>query len=203
MAKRIEQFDEMILSCARKEFLDKGYELASLRTIAKEANVSTSTIYTRYKDKEGLFKALVSPAAEMLVNYVKEYLFSFTSLDAMDQKENREVYSLRGYHGFMDILYDHFDEFQLMVTSSTNGLYRYYLEQIVDVNTECTLEFFKATNNRAYLEGRLTKEFIHLISSSFYAGIFEIVVHQMNRKEAQTCVSELFLFYSNGWKSYL
>ena len=44
MAKRTEGFDEAILKHAKIEFLEKGYELASLRIIAQNASVSTSTI---------------------------------------------------------------------------------------------------------------------------------------------------------------
>ena len=44
MASRIEEFDEKILTCAKKEFLEKGYTDASIRTIAQNAGVSTSTI---------------------------------------------------------------------------------------------------------------------------------------------------------------
>ena len=61
MASRIEEFDEKILLCAKEEFLEKGYTDASIRTIAQNAGVSTSTIYTRYSDKEGLFRFLVEP----------------------------------------------------------------------------------------------------------------------------------------------
>lgn len=48
MASRIEGFDEAILYHAKNEFLEKGFADASLRTIAQNAGVSTSTIYTRY-----------------------------------------------------------------------------------------------------------------------------------------------------------
>ena len=43
MASRIEGFDEAILIHAKKEFLEKGFAEASLRTIAQNAGVSTST----------------------------------------------------------------------------------------------------------------------------------------------------------------
>ena len=64
MASRIEGFDARIIACAKEEFLNKGYADASIRTIAQNAGVSTSTIYTRYSDKEGLFRFLVEAAAE-------------------------------------------------------------------------------------------------------------------------------------------
>ena len=64
MAKQIEGVYEAVLECAKKEFLEKGYKDASLRTIAQEAGTSTSSIYTRFGDKEGLFRAIVEPVAE-------------------------------------------------------------------------------------------------------------------------------------------
>ena len=45
MAKQIEGVSERILSCARAEFLDKGYTDASLRVIAAAAETSTNSIY--------------------------------------------------------------------------------------------------------------------------------------------------------------
>lgn len=52
MASRVEGFDEAILIHAKKEFLEKGFAEASLRTIAQNGRSETSTIYTRYSDKE-------------------------------------------------------------------------------------------------------------------------------------------------------
>ena len=44
MAKQIEGVSERILTCAKQEFLDKGYTEASLRTIAAAAGTSTNSI---------------------------------------------------------------------------------------------------------------------------------------------------------------
>lgn len=46
MAKQIEGVYENIIACATKEFLNKGYVDASLRTIATEAHTTTGSIYT-------------------------------------------------------------------------------------------------------------------------------------------------------------
>lgn len=48
MSKPIEGVSEKIETCAKKEFLDKGYVDASLRTIAAEAGTTTGSIYSRY-----------------------------------------------------------------------------------------------------------------------------------------------------------
>lgn len=202
MAKRVEGFDAVILEQAKQEFLKNGYENASLRTIAQNASVSTSTIYTRFKDKEGLFKALLQPVADELLHYMSSYFTDFQNLDAIQQEENCAEYSQRGYNGFLEIIYSHFDEFKLFVNSSTNGMYRNYLEQIVNLDVQCTVEFLKASQNEAYLEGRVTEEFIHILSSGFYSGIFEIVVHDMKREESERYFAELQAFYNMGWSRY-
>lgn len=43
---------------ATEEFLEYGFTKASLRRIAGSSGVSTNSIYTRFKDKEGLLKLL-------------------------------------------------------------------------------------------------------------------------------------------------
>ena len=63
MAKQIEGVYENVLRCARQEFLEKGFALASLRDIAKAAGTSTGSIYTRFTDKAGVYRALAGPAA--------------------------------------------------------------------------------------------------------------------------------------------
>ena len=203
MAKRTEGLDEAILARAREEFLAQGYENASLRTIAQNAAVSTSAIYTRFGDKEGLFKALIAPAAEQLLAYMRTYFGDFTSLEVGIQAAEQADYSERGYDGFLEILYQHFEEFQLLVNSSTNGIYREYLEEIVALDVACTVDFLRSTGNRAYQEGRITDGFIHIVSAGFYSGLFEIAVHNIEKEEARQYLQELKNFYARGWSSYL
>ncbi len=48
-----------IVQGARKVFLDRGFDAASMGDIAKEAGVSKGTLYVYFKDKEALFSAIV------------------------------------------------------------------------------------------------------------------------------------------------
>ena len=97
MASRVEGFDEKILACAKEEFLEKGYTDASIRTIAQNAGVSTSTIYTRYSDKEGLFRFLVEPVAKGLKELLRQSFSDFSSLTGHEQNEKFMEYSDRGF----------------------------------------------------------------------------------------------------------
>jgi len=48
----------LILDAARKVFLEKGYNQASMRNIAEEVEYSPGTIYLYFKDKDEIFHAL-------------------------------------------------------------------------------------------------------------------------------------------------
>lgn len=53
-AKRL----EAILAAAERVFLDKGFEGTSLDEVARRAGASKATIYTYFKNKVGLFRAI-------------------------------------------------------------------------------------------------------------------------------------------------
>lgn len=54
------EIDNALLSAALREFLDKGFDKASMRSIALAANVHRSTLLGRYASKESLFRAIMT-----------------------------------------------------------------------------------------------------------------------------------------------
>ncbi len=202
MASRIEGLDEVILHHAEIEFLEKGFADASLRTIAQNAGVSTSTIYTRYSDKEGLFRFLVEPVMEGLRNILYQSLTDFSELDGQEQEERYKEYSDKGFPCFISYLYEHFNKFKLLVINAPNTMYQDFLESLVTLDVECMKDFLGQMNQKVLSEGRITDGFLHVVSSAFYSGVFEVVIHDMPRQEAESYINELRAFYSNGWKEY-
>jgi len=59
-SKRGYQRREAILDAATAEFLQKGYQGASLRAIVAAAGGSSRTLYQQFGDKAGLFRAIVA-----------------------------------------------------------------------------------------------------------------------------------------------
>ncbi len=86
MAKQKPGVYDRVLECAKEEFLSKGFLDASLRTIAQEAGTSTGSIYTRFGDKEGLFRAIVEPVVDEFRAMFREIQESFHQLDDETQQ---------------------------------------------------------------------------------------------------------------------
>ena len=87
MSKAVEGVTEKIEECAKKEFKSKGYVEASLRTIAMEAGTTTGSIYSRYGGKEGLFSALVEPAAREFTEIFENVQQQFHAMESDRQKK--------------------------------------------------------------------------------------------------------------------
>ena len=86
MAKQKSGVYDRVLECAKDEFLSRGFLDASLRAIAQEAGTSTCSIYTRFGDKEGLFRAIVEPVVDQFKAMFREIQESFHQLDGETQK---------------------------------------------------------------------------------------------------------------------
>lgn len=57
---------ELVVSAARKLFLEAGYGATSMDSIAAEAGVSKRTVYSHFKNKENLFAAIMGDICSIL-----------------------------------------------------------------------------------------------------------------------------------------
>lgn len=200
MAKQLEGVYERVLECARVEFLDKGYKDASLRTIAQNADSSTGSIYTRFGDKSGLFNALVAPAVEGLKEWFGYEQETFDKRDIVDKKIDSFDYSRDRLAAFFDYVYDHYDEFKLIISCSEGTVFSTFIHDIVKVDVEYTLKFIRDTNPSLLESESVSEGLIHMLSSAFFTGIFETVLHNMDKEYAQKQVQKMQRFYQIGWK---
>ena len=68
---------EQIIAAATQEFKTKGYEAASLRLIAQEANISVGNVYRYFMNKEHLFESVVMSVLERFKVMLDVELSSF------------------------------------------------------------------------------------------------------------------------------
>lgn len=77
MANKDHSLDDKIIKAAYSEFLAYSFCKASLHKISEKAGVTTRAIYTRYKNKDALFVALLQDFFEamkvMFAPVAKEY----------------------------------------------------------------------------------------------------------------------------------
>ena len=198
--KRVEGVTERLLEAARDEFLEKGYENASLRTIAERAGSSKGAIYVRYPDKAALYAAVVDPVIDKLCRFFSMEFYEFGELPVDVQQATMNDYADNGIGLMMDYIYDHFVEFKILVTTGGER-YEEFMHRVLELNNETTYHYIEAIGSDAVSSGRLTPELMHMISSACFTGIFESVAHDMSREEAKAYVERLCQFFRAGWQA--
>ena len=203
MARRVEGRSDRLLECAMAEFMEMGYQEASLRVIAAKADTTTGSIYTRFRDKEGLFHALVDSTIDALILWMREGNDTFADRPAGEQRETVFTYRPEIWEQLVDFIYAHWDVFRLLARCTDIGCCEDMLNRMIDIEVTYTRRFLEATGNDALESGRLTPMLLHMLSSAYYSGLFEIVRHDMAKDDAMTYVSQLRRFFVQGWSDLL
>lgn len=192
-----------MVACATEEFLEKGYTDAFLRTIAEKAETSTNSIYVRFKDKEGLFAAIVKPVSEEFMSRCLNIQKTFHGFDSETQRREVGTYSGNVMLDMVDYIYDHFNEFRLLLDSSYGTKFHNFVDRLVSMEGEYTWKWMEATGSRMELEGETTKEFYHIMTTSYFEGIFEVVRHKMSREDAKKYVAMMGKYHHVGFQGII
>ena len=203
MAKRVEGRSDRLLECAMAEFMEMGYQEASLRVIAAKADTTTGSIYTRFHDKEGLFHALVDETIDELILWMREGNESFADRPIREQRETALTYKPEMWEQLVDFIYAHWEAFRLLARCTDIGCYEDMLNRMIDIEVTYTRRFLEATGNDALESGRLTPMLLHMLSNAYYSGLFEIVRHDMAKDDAMSYVRQLRRFFTQGWADLL
>ncbi len=199
MAKQIEGVSERILACAKQEFLEKGYTEASLRTIAAAAQTSTNSIYVRFHGKEGLFSAIVEPAVNGLRDLFTSIQERFHQWDSRRQEDEMGEYAAHGMEMLVDYLYDHLEEFRLLLDASYGTRFHNFVDELVGIEVEYTYKYLEAVGCPAQLGDTLTETVLHMVTTAYFEGIFEVIRHGMSREEAKHYIDLLGRYHHNGF----
>lgn len=203
MAKRVEGRSDKLLECAKAEFLEMGFQEASLRVIAAKADTSTGAIYTRFQDKEGLFHALADDTVSRLLDWFEKGQQAFADQPSETQEKDVFTYKPDLWEELVNYIYDHWDVFRLLVRCADNSCYDNMLNRMIDIEVNYTYKFLESTGNKALANGALTPMLVHMLSNAFYSGLFETVRHQMSKEDALTYVRQLRRFFVCGWADLL
>lgn len=192
-----------ILSAGKAEFLEKDFNSASLRNIVKTAGVTTGAFYGYFSGKEALFAALVEEHAKAIMNIFMSAQESFGELSNEEKINHMGVESRTSLNEIVDYIYEHFDEFKLIICKSEGTSYENFIHNMVEIEVEETYQFIDALRSQGKHVPNIEKAVCHMIVSGMFSGIFELIEHDMKKENAKKYVSEFQDFYIAGWSKIL
>lgn len=192
-----------IQKAALEEFLDKGFQGASLRQIVKNAGVTTGAFYGYFSSKEALFASIVEPHAAALMGRFMEAQTAFAALPEEEQPGHMGVESRDCVDWMVDYICHHREPVKLLLCGAEGTSYEHFVHRMVEVEVESTLRYMDVLQRLGRELPRLSESLCHIIASGMFSGIFEIVIHDMPLEQAQRDVEQLRAFYTAGWRKLM
>ena len=192
---------EKILNAAKREFLEKGFAGTNVRAVAQRAGVTTGALYNLFKNKDGIFEALVGGVFNEFLNILAyNDVFEARELDmkAGDLSEITEM-SQRRFLRMIDFFYANRDAMKLLVCCAKGSSFEHIFDKAIDLTEKETLRLLTMDGVKM---SRRIKFFIHVMVTSHFENLKEIFYHDLTKSEAAEYVLDFNVYHCGGWKQY-
>lgn len=203
LAKQKEGVYKNIIKYAKEEFLEYGYLDASLRRIAALAHTTTGSIYSRFKDKQGLYEAIVGDTYNDIMHIYKKAQNDFTELDPKTQTESVGEYSGDAMVDMLKYCFEHIDTAKLLLTGSQGTKYEGMIDEMVEEEIKSTHDYQYILQTQGIQSPHIDPHLEHMIITGMFNTFFELIIHETPYEEALLYLKDMRAFYTAGWKKIL
>lgn len=194
---------QCICDAASVEFLENGYQSASLRRIVQKAGVTTGAFYGYYKSKEELFDALVEKEYNYIIELYNKILNEFTQLTPESQRGDMQDYTSVGMNYMISYMYDHKVAFKLILCCSVGTRYENFIHELAEMDIKATHDFSETMENVGVTMKSVNPQLEHMITSGMFSAFFEMIVHDIPQEDSSEYIKQLLDFYSAGWQKIM
>lgn len=194
---------QRIIECAKKEFLKRGFIKAQVVEIAKSAKITTGAIYRHFKDKEDLFLSLVREVYDYTMTtleYVEAYEPDAMSVMLSEASVKDSFYETMKY---VDYMYSHFEEFQLLLKCSQGSCMEDFIEEITKRYSKKNSDFIEALYKEKIIDKKPDDLEIHIITKSFITALCECVLQNIPYDNVKSYIWDIVTFHHYGWYGVL
>jgi len=191
---------ERIIEAAKKEFLQRGFNGASMRRIAASAGVSASGLYKHFPSKEEIFASLVEDTKKEFERQYRERERREYANIGDGPVARRESTDTRWA---VEFIYDHLDAFRLLINKADGTLYANYLHDVAKFEEGATLAYISELRKRGEKPAEISRKELHLLVTAQVNAVFETVKHDFSREEALHYAEMLDRFFMPGWSNVL
>ncbi|AQR94504.1 TetR/AcrR family transcriptional regulator [Clostridium saccharoperbutylacetonicum] len=182
---------QRIINIAREEFLENGFEKASIRTITAKAKTSKSNLYNYFKDKDDLFYCVVEKTIIRIKKGIElaEELYVSKGVHFYTKEEQEFVVST-----VSEFVHENLIEVKLLLFRAQGSALESFKFEVIEAFTDIMCKWVKTM----VPDKSISRNFIRSISNFYLSIIEQNIIHgQANDNK------EFIDFIYNGWKSVL
>lgn len=190
-----------LIACAKKEFLEKGFEKASLRAISAAAGLTTGAVYFFCKDKNGLFGAVVEEPLQKIISAIKEHFSDDVEADLS------EYTHIMGDHDdfaetMINAIYADRDAVIILLEKASGSRYEGIIDSFIEM-----LEHYNADLARRYCvlfpDKRVNEYMLHWISHVQINAFVHLLTHEENKERAVKEIKPVMDMLIDSWIKYI
>ena len=189
-----------ILAAAREEFMESGFEGASMRAIGERCGMTAAGIYRHCRDKADLFDQLVSPAVKRLEDWLDNHVARYVDAVRRDgclQWRDSEIDMMK------EVVYPRMGDYHLLTAKAQGTKYESFLHDLTERSQEQLLRYIPMIRARGCDVWDIDPKELHLLLTAYTAALFEPVIHNYPYEDALRCLSTVEAFFLPGWKQLM
>ena len=193
---KTESHNRVVLA-AMQEFMEKGFQNASTRSIAARAGMTSGGLYRHFKDKEDMFAALVEPAVKefnlWMESHIRRGYGGALSGDFEAMWKDNEVDMIR------EVVYPNLDAFRLILCCSQGTKYENFINDLVAEHQKIMMDVFDRLRAQGVPVKDVSEEELHILMSAYTTAMFEPVAHDYPLEKAMHYLKTIEDFFIPGW----
>ena len=188
-----------LIECAKKEFIEKGYMKASLRTICKNAGVTTGALYFFFQDKDALFDAVVGGPLQELLSVVNRHFNQ--EIEGFDPEKSDLEDDFKAAQESLATLFKYKEEFELVLNRAQGSRYENIVDTLVEQIYQHYLDlYWRMKRYRSAKQLKQEDKFIvHWMAHDQIDIFIHLLTHCKDEKEAGKHLKNMFHYMIGGW----
>ena len=192
---------EKLLICAKEEFMEKGFQNASLRKICSKAGVTTGAVYFFFGDKEGVLTGLVDDVYQSVMHTVGNHLSEMS-----DSGFAAHGHEIGDHDDFVEELvhelYQDQDAVVLLMSKATGSKYENIVDDIISL-IEARLSDVAGKYADSAQGKKVNQYMIHWLSHLSVMSFVHAVTHIEDEKEALKFMKPAMDHLILGWTNFI
>ncbi len=186
---------KLLIEAAKKEFLEKGYNKASLRNICAKAGMTTGALYFFFSNKEDLYESIVNPPIEelkrMIIEHYKEDSEFLANQDSLDigNIDHSDIAEMIVKH-----IYKNYDSFILLLSGSKEDALDKEIDEFVELIEKSTVLMVKDSKYYTY-DPFMT----HWMAHTTVDSVAHVIKHEKDESIAQKRIQSIMNYLVIGW----
>ena len=144
---------------------------------------------------------------EDVYHYTLDFLDNVESYDTVGIKEAIERDSIESSYmqamKYVNYMYEHFEEYQLLLKYSKGSRVENFIEEIADQYTKQNAQFVKAAYEAGYAKCLPSDIEIHILTHGYITALCECILHDVPYEKAEDYVKNIIKFQHYGWYGVL